>query len=963
MPRYFRLPVALFLLLPVLVAAWFSFYSHRKPDPNRPDLKTVERGVILVRFKNSVALGKTAALPASFVNTARDWGYKKAEPAFPFLSKTFSKTASPLQRTVLAEIGDEFHPWDAAQALREDPNVELAEPVYLRKITAIPNDPQYAAMSYFQIIKAEGAWDAVKGEQGAVLVAVTDGGTDSKHPDLADNIWKNPKEIAGNSVDDDANGYVDDVSGWNFANATNDPKGLTATPNNAFHGTHTAGSLAGRTNNGVGVASLSWNVKLLPINVSSKSTDDALAYGFQGIVYAADMGAKVISCSWGGSGSASETERTAIQYALSKGALVVAAAGNGGDDGIGDDNDATPEYPANYEGVLAVGATSPVSDKLASYSNYGHSVDVFAPGSSILSTTPNSTYSNSSGTSMATPIVSALAGLVATVKPDYTPLQIAEQIRVTTDDIRASNTTLGAKVSGGRINAQRAVTDFSKPSLRLSQMTFSDGNNNGIVNINETIALSLTFQNILPASAQNTTVKLSTTDTNVQLTDNTPRTLGAVSGGGTGTATGLAFRVTGTLPDGYVIHLLAEISGTNYTAYEPLTLVLNPPRFVDHNTGKITMSVTTRGNIGYNGFQDATNGKGFRINGKDVLFEGGLMLGTSSSRVSDVVRGADGETQDNDYQALRSSVLSLVSPGKHTVEETQLVLSDSLSPNPLRVLVTQETLADTTKANRGFVLIKYTVKNIGTADLNNLRGGIFMDWDVATDALDYARYDATQRMGYAMNAATSPTLIAATKLLNTSGTINFRAVNNDPEIYGGTCTGCNGFTNTEKWNYLSTGIQTQSLDKKDVSTLLGVLLGTLQPGQSAEMTYALIGATSLADLNASAQAAQSFYDRYIVANEEETPTPDLFTLSPAWPNPFSDQTTLQYRLQTPARVTLSVYDLLGREVSRLVDEHQGSGTHSTAFRAHGLPSGLYIARLKVEGTKKQIQTQKLVVRK
>src|SRR5262249_41755021 len=148
-------------------------------------------------------------------------------------------------------------------------------------LCATPNDPSYVFQAnYFNSMKFPASWDIAKGSQGQAIVALVDGGTQWLHPDLQANVWTNPGEIPGNGIDDDHNGFIDDVHGWNFANDSNDPTGLPATPTNGAHGTHTAGIACAVTDNGAGVAGTSWNAKLMPINASSPSNDNIIAFGY-----------------------------------------------------------------------------------------------------------------------------------------------------------------------------------------------------------------------------------------------------------------------------------------------------------------------------------------------------------------------------------------------------------------------------------------------------------------------------------------------------------------------------------------------------------------------------------------------------------------------------------------------------------------------------------------------------------
>ena len=293
-------------------------------------------------------------------------------------------------------------------------------------------------------IDAPEAWCITTGSRD-VIVAVIDSGVMYAHPDLAANIWTNPGEIPDNGIDDDGNGYIDDVHGWDFYDDDNTPDDLHG------HGTHCAGTIAAVGNNSLGVAGVMWNAQVMPLRFLGADGKGTAADAVQAIQYATMMGADVISCSWGGS-SYSQALKEAIDATP---ALVVCAAGNDAWD-----NDIKPHYPSSYtsENILAV-AASTSTEQLASFSHFGAtSVDVAAPGEGILSTSitgsSSPSYAYRSGTSMATPHVSGVAGLVRSVNASLSATEIKDVIISTTDPKPAYT---GKMVSGGRVNAYGAV--------------------------------------------------------------------------------------------------------------------------------------------------------------------------------------------------------------------------------------------------------------------------------------------------------------------------------------------------------------------------------------------------------------------------------------------------------------------------------------------------------------------------
>jgi len=339
-------------------------------------------------------------------------------------SRAGTAAAPDLSRVYVLDLPLDADVAAAAARYAADPDVEYAEPEREAHTTLVPNDPFFATSgSWGQpyrdlwglgITGAATAWDTAIGA-GAV-VAVVDTGIDETHPDLAGNLWTNPGEIPGNGLDDDGNGYADDIHGWDFVDHDASPHDLNG------HGTHCAGTVAATGNNGLGVVGMAWGARVMGVRglaATGAGGDAGLA---EGLVYAAENGADVISNSWGGYGI-SQVLVDAVETARSLGSVVVAAAGNG----------ASPVddfSPAGIPGVIAVGATD-ASDEIASFSNFGEALSVSAPGVDVLSLRAGvvdprgagvvgTNYLRLSGTSMATPHVSGLAAVLLSSQPGLT---------------------------------------------------------------------------------------------------------------------------------------------------------------------------------------------------------------------------------------------------------------------------------------------------------------------------------------------------------------------------------------------------------------------------------------------------------------------------------------------------------------------------------------------------------------
>jgi subtilisin family serine protease len=351
----------------------------------------------------------------------------------------------------------------ALAELRRDPRVRFAEPNAVYRVDVLPSDPSFSQLwglnNTGQSVKtatgtadadidAPEAWSTTTGSS-SVVVAVIDSGMDTNHPDLAANIWTNPGEscpgCATDGVDNDGNGYVDDVHGWDFVNNDNNPF------DDNGHGTHVAGTIGAVGSNALGVTGVNWNVRIMPLKFIGANGQGTADDAVRAILYAMRMGAVVSNNSWGGEESSQALE-DAIADADAHGSLFVAAAGNSAKN-----TDTTPDYPSGFDvsNVLTVGATDQ-NDVRAWFSNYGkRSVDLAAPGTNIYSTWPGGSYRFLDGTSMAAPHATGVVALAKAAFPSASAIGLKALVLRTVDP---NASFAGLSATGGRLNARSAVT-------------------------------------------------------------------------------------------------------------------------------------------------------------------------------------------------------------------------------------------------------------------------------------------------------------------------------------------------------------------------------------------------------------------------------------------------------------------------------------------------------------------------
>jgi subtilisin family serine protease len=360
---------------------------------------------------------------------------------------------------------------EAVSRMKGGAEIEFAEPNYIYTHMATSSDPYFTNGSLWGMYgdatspanqygsQAGEAWAANHTGSKSVYVGIIDEGVQTTHPDLDANIWKNPYDVA-DGIDNDGNGYVDDVNGWDFDGNNNTVYDGGTKGSLDDHGTHVAGTI-GAEANGTGVAGVNWNVTMISCKFLGRRGGTS-ANAVKAVDYLTDLktrhGLNLVASnnSWGGGGY-SQALNDAIVRSAKANILFIAAAGNGGSDGVGDDNDGGAYYPSNYnttsgagyDAVIAVAAITSSGVK-SSFSNYGATtVDIGAPGSAIWSTTAFNTYSSYSGTSMATPHVTGGAALYASTNPGATATQIKNAIM---SSAAPTSSLSGKTVTGGRLN-------------------------------------------------------------------------------------------------------------------------------------------------------------------------------------------------------------------------------------------------------------------------------------------------------------------------------------------------------------------------------------------------------------------------------------------------------------------------------------------------------------------------------
>lgn len=729
--------------------------------------------------------------------------------------------------------------------------LEYVEPLRNYSLLHQPND-LYADSTvasyqyYLKSIKAYKAWDITKGDTN-VVIGILDTGIQYNHVDLTGNIKYNYADPI-DGIDNDHDGYVDNFRGWDLADNDND---ATYSSIVGSHGVPVAGVSSATTNNAKGMAGIGYKCKFMPIKVYA-STAVGTFSGYEALVYAADHGCNVINLSWGDPVAPSLYEQDLVNYAaINKNVVIVAAAGN--------TNAKLDFYPASYNNVVSVGYLGKNNVKAAA-GTYSYKIDIGAYGEKTLSTASNSgtgTYSaNVNGSSFASPMVAGAAALVRSKFPTYTGLQIAEQLRVTADASiynLSGNANYANQLGSGLLNIAKAVTTTDAKSVRYTAVTL---NNKGLFYGNDTIQASATFKNYL-SPLSNLTVTVSSASPYVTVLQPTFQAGAMATLTTTKTVIPFKIKLASSLPTNEKLALKFTFTDGTYSDYQYYELFINPD-FLTIDVNQVALSVNSLGNFGYNG-QNIEQGIGFRYKNVNLLSEGGLMIGTSATKVSDNVRNADtNHPADNNFTSLTPIRIQTTAP--YADVEAAGTFQDKYPGTGMPgVNVSYKAFAWKSQPTDKFVVLEYTLKNITPDTLKNAFAGLFADWDILDYSKNRAFWDAGNKMGYAFNVK-HDTIYTGIQLLG-ANTANYYAFNITTP--GSNINISDGYSDSEKYTSLSNGTTVNSAGTGfyggDIAHTVSATLPNLAPNQETTIAFAVLAGDNLTDLQNSAEIAQYNY--------------------------------------------------------------------------------------------------------
>ncbi len=859
-----------------------------------------------------------------------------------------------LSRWFVLSYADSLSPEVVVQLARKSPVIELAEPRYLRLPLFTPNDSLLGQQYGLSLIHAFEAWDHVRCDS-TMLIADDDVGTDWTHEDIASAIAINWGETGidtngidkrANGVDDDGNGFIDDWHGWDFDGTYGDtPDNDPRSPND--HGTHTAGIVAAVGNNHKGIAGVAFGARILPIKTAPDNSA-MLDFPFEGMIYAADMHAKAVNCSFGGY-NYSQAEQDAVNYTYAKDCAVVAASGN--------DGQFIDVYPGAYQHVLGVGAVD-ASGQIGSYSDYNTHVAIEAPGTDVISTVPGNKYILETGTSMASPHACGVVGLVRQRFPWMTAGQAMQQVRATATPIQ-TDATHRDLIGHGLVNALQAVIDTNTFSARIESVGISDDLGLGHFVAGESGGIALSVRNYLKPVRQlwarldifegagavildSSTVSFGAAGEN-QVVENAQSALRLTVSNTVQANTKVTIKVT------FLDTLAGYGPDIDYFSF------IVSPNYLDLDTNNLTVTFSSRGTIGFNDPVADNQGAGFLWRNappaigplaRRVLFNGGIMIGTDAQHLVDVVINQTDNSANQDLAG--SETIHSVTPDHGAAQELVCSYSDSLADSATRVgiHVTQRAYAYTQGLAANAAIVQYVFrKQTGITDWppsDSTAAAVYMDWDIGLGgALNVTRYDSLHSAAVTYRVEPNYPFVGMKVIsaLPAGASLNYHALRNDGtqgdiSTYGG------GFDKSGKWKAMTEFFSPAG--PGDISMAMGLKNLPLASQDSVVMTvvFALAQSTDLLQNTIDTTAALWNGAPATVAPGAAIPVLDGLTV---YPEPFRDALHVEWS-GTNGPATVNIVDAIGRIVSS-----QQVRTTSCEFRSLNFVPGVYFVVVRLPG--------------
>lgn len=852
-------------------------------------------GVVVVKMKETTS---KSGLPLEQI--ASQYGTPLS------INQMFNNTAKSsndgLNRIYKIQFNTNYDAEKAALLIAENEQVEYATPYWLPELFASTNDPGTQSQYYLNTMKVFEAWDITQGDTNMVI-GIVDTGIDFYHTDLVGNIKYNYNDPL-NGIDDDLDGFVDNYRGWDTGSNDNNPQN-----SREGHGTYVSGLASATANNGIGIAGVGYKCKFLPIKACNENGD--LSGCWEGIVYAADHGCKVINCSWGSTVKNPLCDDV-VNYARNCGCLIVAACGNS--------RICEAYYPAACQGVISVAAVN-AADIKWSGSTYHHTVDVSAPGDGVYTTKINNSYQLTYGTSFAAPCVAGAAALAWTTHPHYTADQVAELLRVTADriDTLPANSEYVNMLGSGRINVFKAVSGTTLPSVRIVDSEISGTDK---FKPNTELNISLTICNYLN-KARHLTLTLNNSN-GYSVVGNNKLQIPQLNE--LDSATNIQFKILidSTVTANQNINLEFIFTDGAYSAKQIVQTQVNQS-FINISSSNFETTIADNGKIGH--YNNLHQGCGFLYKkNNNVISDGGILVALNDTYIASSVQN------DNQFECVNQ-------PDSVRIADTLFVKS-TIKPTTISGLIINQTFQIIDNQPNA-LFCNYSLVNKSKVDITDAKVALFFDFDVTNSLTNSEIYKADKKLiGVFDNKQNSA--VASVALLSNHNAIAYVFEQNG----NGGINISDGFSNSEKWQAMQTQRTVTNGDgQTDLATMLTATNISIAAGDSTLVQFVILvneSVTQMIDDYDKAYRTMAYQ-----ANTETIPDTSLVAQYCAnqialFPNPIGPMQCLTISaLQQISKVSLI------NTFGQVIEYQENISNNSVKFNIGNTASGLYIVAIEL----------------
>lgn len=750
--------------------------------------------------------------------------------------------------------------------LTTSPNVIYAERKPTVELLEVTNDPLLSSQYYLDKINIFDAWDITSGDS-SIVIAIVDTGTDFTHDDLTGKVAINRNDPI-NGIDDDLDGFIDNYYGWDLSENNNNPQ---ADLNG--HGVMVTGIAAAATNNAIGIAGAGYSTRYLP--VKTMNNEGQLNTAWEGIVYAADHGADIIVCSWGGV-IPTQFGKDIVDYATyDKDVLIVAAAGNSGHTDI--------YYPAMYPEVLSVAATN-INDQKWAGSTYGYTIDICAPGESIYTTKLGNEYLSGNGTSFAAPSAAAVAALIKHQRPFLTACQIKHQIINTTYllDTIPQNVIYAGKLGSGRLNAFAALADTMISGPQLANMEV-----HGIAQPSNIVFITGDIVNHLKSAAMQATISslsayATVLEPNLEIGILQTNEIFAIE------ENALKIKLHANIPHDEKVTLRFAINDGQKLRYRYFSFIANQS-WVDITENNLNITVPANGRIGFNALSPI-QGNGIWLNGlRNMILDAGIIHGNSTT-----------QTLSTFYNTAPFHIIRGNEPKPHPnwtyVSEAEM--TDTNKYNALNINTIQQVKIIENSSLQNTVFMHWKYINNSKNDYENFHMGIFFDWDLNNSQKNNIYFDSENKISICKS--TDNSIFIGVKVFDRP--FHHYAFELDENTEGINIT--DGFTTEERWFAMSNErLNAGGADGNDVAHIVSTNGEPFHQNDTIDFELVIATAFHEADLIKSITEAERYH-----SNTTNTHKPLTLNLI-LYPNPTSGK----IYINSPTKIkTIYIRDLSGR---------------------------------------------------